>query len=229
MHMKLGRIGFVLAALLSTGCPDGVLGGGSAPMGGTGVFDDDDDGPGEGSCCEAHPGAGCDNGLVRECVCEGAPQCCEDGWSAQCVDLVESMACGQCGDAGSCCQSSSSPGCETPAVRDCVCAADPFCCADVWDAQCVADVFLFECGSCPGNNPCCAADDEPGCNEPEIQACVCTDEPQCCVDGWTFACVEAIEDLECGICRERGSSSSGGTTSTTSGTTSGATTTSRGQ
>lgn len=40
------------------------------------------------------------------------------------------------------------PGCGDPATEACVCTIDDYCCATEWDAQCVAEVTLFFCGSC---------------------------------------------------------------------------------
>jgi hypothetical protein len=41
-------------------------------------------------------------------------------------------------DAGDCCASNGSPGCEHATTCACVCAIDPFCCDVTWDAQCAA-------------------------------------------------------------------------------------------
>ncbi len=51
----------------------------------------------------------------------------------------------------SCCEASSSPGCVDPAVMQCVCAFDPFCCQTAWDSICVAGVTKKGCGICAGS------------------------------------------------------------------------------
>jgi hypothetical protein len=51
--------------------------------------------------------------------------------------------------ASSCCQVASAPGCDTPTVEQCVCAADSFCCNSSWDAVCVDEVDSLGCGNCP--------------------------------------------------------------------------------
>lgn len=56
---------------------------------------------------------------------------------------------GCCGATHGCCEAGSA-GCADGAVAACVCAQDPFCCATEWDAQCVAEVAKFGCGSCEG-------------------------------------------------------------------------------
>ncbi len=42
------------------------------------------------------------------------------------------------------------PGCDDPVVEACVCAQDAYCCEIEWDAQCVAEVDSFGCGTCGG-------------------------------------------------------------------------------
>jgi hypothetical protein len=47
-------------------------------------------------------------------------------------------------NAGNCCMPHGGTGCEVSEVEACVCAADPFCCSDEWDAMCV-DVATGQC------------------------------------------------------------------------------------
>ena len=49
-----------------------------------------------------------------------------------------------------CCEPGAA-GCDDPVVEACVCALDPYCCNVEWDAQCVAEVESFSCGSCGGS------------------------------------------------------------------------------
>ena len=179
------------------------------PSGGTAVFDDAGGDPNP-DCCAAHDTPECENPIVSACVCEADPRCCDERWDARCVAQVESLCCGLCGPPGNCCDVHDTPGCEVPTLETCVCAYDPTCCQSGWDAQCVADVFLFGCGACPGVSSCCVADGAPGCSDPDVQACVCAQEPQCCATGWDFPCVQAVEMLGCGACMPASGSSSGG-------------------
>ena len=179
------------------------------PSGGTGVLDDGGTDPNH-DCCAAHDGPNCENPILSACVCDADPSCCDDRWDAHCVAQVESLGCGVCGPPGTCCEAHDAPGCEVPTLETCVCEYDPTCCQSGWDPQCVADVFLFGCGMCPGASSCCVADGAPGCSEPDVQACVCAEQPQCCAQGWDFQCVEAVETLGCGSCMPAPSSSSGG-------------------
>lgn len=123
--------------------------------------------------------------------------------------------CGPC--RGPCCSTHPSPGCDDPAVQNCVCAEDEGCCTDAWGESCVflaADACTSccgngvcdeletcetcpeDCGGCPG--PCCLAGDGPGCTEPDIEECVCAFMPECCEVEWTAPCASSAE--QCGVC-----------------------------
>ena len=206
MRLHSGFRKGALALCVALGCTID-FGDDTPPSGGTGVLDDDDGGGSNHDCCEAHDDADCENPILSSCVCEADPACCEDRWDAHCVAQVEALGCGICGQPGTCCEVHEGPGCEVPTVQACVCEYDPTCCQSGWDDQCVADVFLFGCGMCPGRSSCCVADGAPGCSQADVQACVCADEPQCCAIGWDFACVQAVERLGCGTCTAAESSS----------------------
>ena len=62
---------------------------------------------------------------------------------------------GCCTTGGHGCCTTGGPGCSDSAVAACVCAADPFCCETAWDAQCIAQVSQFGCGSCGGGGGAC--------------------------------------------------------------------------
>ena len=61
-----------------------------------------------------------------------------------------------CSQLHGCCETGG-PGCSTPTVEACVCAVDPFCCEIEWDAQCVAEVDLLDCGDCDGTGGDCVS------------------------------------------------------------------------
>jgi hypothetical protein len=65
------------------------------------------------------------------------------------IDDLAITRTGCCGATHACCETGSA-GCADSAVAACVCAQDPFCCATEWDAQCVAEVAKFGCGTCAG-------------------------------------------------------------------------------
>jgi hypothetical protein len=43
----------------------------------------------------------------------------------------------------------------------------------------------------PGDSGCCEPHAGPGCNEPDVQTCVCKTLPECCVFEWDQPCVDA--------------------------------------
>ena len=47
------------------------------------------------TCCRAHPGRGCTNPAVAECVCEDQPDCCQVQWTMDCAEAA--ATCGACG------------------------------------------------------------------------------------------------------------------------------------
>ncbi|MCE2883496.1 MAG: dockerin type I domain-containing protein [Planctomycetaceae bacterium] len=55
---------------------------------------------------------------------------------------------GCCGSGGHSCCEIGAAGCADASISTCVCAQDPYCCTTEWDAQCVAEVAQFGCGSC---------------------------------------------------------------------------------
>ena len=61
---------------------------------------------------------------------------------------------GCCDSGGHPCCETGAAGCANASVSSCVCTSDPFCCATEWDAQCVAEVVQFGCGSCAGSSAC---------------------------------------------------------------------------
>lgn len=111
---------------------------------------------------------------------------------------------------GDCCEAAPGTGCGDPAIAACVCAVDPVCCDDGWDALCVDHVEDLGCGGC-GFGPaaldgggCCAAHADPSCADEEIAACVCAGDPYCCDIVWDQVCVDAVTASGCGTCDAEG-------------------------
>jgi hypothetical protein len=108
--------------------------------------------------------------------------------------------------AGGCCEIAMTPGCTDPAVQDCVCMQDAFCCDMAWDDICVGEVDSFGCGSCGGMEPppevssCCSEQLGAGCDDPAIQDCVCFIDEYCCNTQWDAACAAFVELFMCGSC-----------------------------
>ena len=101
---------------------------------------------------------------------------------------------------GACCVETAEPGCAAdPAIEQCVCAEDSFCCESEWDALCISEVNEFGCGTCdvpdPPSSGSGGGTSEPvGCLDDGMctleDDCVCTDcdadmfcsDPANCVD-----------------------------------------------
>jgi hypothetical protein len=100
--------------------------------------------PGEpGDCCNYHQQPGCENDVIQQCVCAADPWCCDEGWDGKCIMAAVESCGARCGGGdsggagGSCCVPHDDPGCEDTTIQQCVCGADPFCCDQEWDLQCV--------------------------------------------------------------------------------------------
>ncbi|MGM0577278.1 MAG: MopE-related protein, partial [Myxococcota bacterium] len=112
------------------------------------------------------------------------------------VDLVEVEApsCGgeEPSSAGSCCEAGSEPGCADEAVEACVCAIDSYCCDEAWDGQCVQEATCnceLECGG-PDSESCYETHSAPGCEDHQVESCVCARDPYCCSAEWDAKCVQ---------------------------------------
>lgn len=46
-----------------------------------------------------------------------------------------------------------------------------------------------------GGGGCCEIHDGPGCDEPDVETCVCGRDPSCCVFAWDQVCVDAATDV----------------------------------
>lgn len=58
---------------------------------------------------------------------------------------------------------------------------------------------------------CCEPHDEPGCDEPDLRACVCGLDAICCVSQWDANCV-TMAMIDCGGCMPGGAEAHGDTT-----------------
>ena len=168
-----------------------------------------------GDCCSPTQAAGCLDADVEACVCEADPFCCEVEWDEACVDDTSLYECGcaeppgttdggtDTGGPSDCCDASVEPGCVDPGIEACVCALDNFCCETSWDQQCTGLVNEGGCGMCsypPGTGDCCEENATIGCDDPDIQDCVCVGDPFCCTIEWDGICVLQVDELMCGMC-----------------------------
>ena len=132
-------------------------------------------------CCQPQGQGGCgsDPGL-EACVCEADSFCCDVEWDDQCVAEIEGFGCGTCGGGGGC--------------DDGTCGDDESC-----------ETCPEDCGPCdpgPGTSCCVAADEAAGCSDPDIESCVCGEDPFCCDTIWDETCVAEVDQLGCGSCGE---------------------------
>ena len=159
--------------------------------------------PPGGPCCEANGTPGCDDPETEECVCSADPYCCNTAWDNLCAGAAISL-CEACGPppGGPCCEDNGTPGCDDADVEGCVCAVDPYCCNTAWDGICVEEAIQI-CGACgptPGEGACCEVNGTPGCEDPQVEGCVCALDAFCCEVDWDVLCVDqASKDCEaCG-------------------------------
>ncbi len=139
----------------------------------------------EGACCDADGVGGCEILLDDGCDTAGGDFL---GAGTECDDCPHEA----CEDGtGDCCVANGSPGCEQPFCCDAVCDADPSCCDDPWDSDCVvlAEGLCSMCFPPPANDDC--ADALPifdGLTDFETTAAT-TDgpvHPACQFDGQTY-------------------------------------------
>ena len=111
-----------------------------------------------------------------------------------------------CPGEGDCCASSGTdtPGCVDPSCCELICACDPFCCTEAWDAACAGNgvggngcgaqiLCQDRCGVC-GNAEvdCCIGVQGgwgiAGCENQECCETVCAADPFCCEIEWDVDC-----------------------------------------
>jgi hypothetical protein len=138
---------------------------------------------------------------VQDCVCALDASCCNEAgltWTANCAALARTDCRAACGS--SCCHTQQTAGCDDSAVQACVCQADSFCCGTRWDALCVGRA-ANECGgACIGaRGSCCTSNPGvSGCDDPDIESCVCALDSYCCDSQWDSLCVSSAQ-AECAL------------------------------
>lgn len=88
-------------------------------------------------CCEPHGQPSCNIKSVSGCVCEAAPACCAESWTAECVGWART--CYECPSDNECDVATNMPGCNDPDVMFDVCVVADLltCCFDAWTQECV--------------------------------------------------------------------------------------------
>ncbi len=168
-----------------------------------------------GECCTAHDSPGCEDTAAQTCVCLTMPECCTDVWSEACAAAAGDVCNACCGDGicglGEGCQACPTdctdcpPGCGNAICEigeDCTtcptdCGTCPIVCGDGacnGDETCAS--CFTDCGLCDGS--CCLANGSIGCMEPDVMACVCSFNSDCCTVEWTAQCAQ--DAAQCGSC-----------------------------
>ena len=99
---------------------------------------------------------------------------------------------GVCPPSGHDCFTEGSAGCSDVACCDAVCAVDPFCCNNAWDAICVTQAATL-CDGCgdPSAGSCCEPQSTPFCDDAACCDAVCVIDPFCCSNAWDELCAAA--------------------------------------
>ncbi|MHC5111177.1 MAG: pullulanase X25 domain-containing protein [Planctomycetota bacterium] len=71
---------------------------------------------------------------------------------------------------------------------------------DNTEPDCNTNGIPDDCDITPPPYNCCETGHGTGCNDPDIEACVCAEDPFCCDSEWDDICVENVVSLGCGRC-----------------------------
>lgn len=177
----------------------------SAAAAGLGNCETPGSGAGIGDCLVAHPTRGCANRECSASVCSVDRSCCLVAWDEECAGIAEvvCLAVNTCPGDGECLSQHPNPGCEDVACCNGVCAQDPSCCNDRWDAQCVSlarvTCLPFATWRCPCAGSCFEAHKNGGCSDATCCAVTCRTDPTCCVVEWDAECASLARGLCCGL------------------------------
>ncbi len=170
--------------------------------------------PCAGECCLPNFTPKCNDEACCDAVCKIDSYCCEVEWDVVCATgALETPGCTgvdeacpapQCGDAdaGDCCFANGTPSCNDETCCSQICASDPVCCDDAWDAICAATAAT-QCDVCTGGlecgdseaGPCTTPHETPFCNDADCCNLVCGIEYFCCVGNWDEYCAALAEAI----------------------------------
>ena len=196
----------VLTIVLALIIQAGTFNGSNPCSSGTKVADDCLGVSDAGCCTGDNSVRWCEGGVLCEASCASTPAC---GWKSS----AGAYGCGTApkGDpscehpyscfSDGCARADAQAGCCGCECEDCVCAADPFCCAQSWDPICVEK--CHECDGC-GSKDGCTPSSTPGCAGCACELCVCELDSFCCTNKWDSICAalcfEQCEDPGCQPC-----------------------------
>ncbi len=158
--------------------------------------------PSSGSCFAVQTTPSCDDAGCCKIVCAADPFCCSTQWDELCAQAAVTT-CPNCGNPsnGDCLVAHPTPYCDTPECCSTVCAVDPYCCSNQWDAYCVSgatELCVRECGG-PLAGSCCTPKSGPYCDDAACCTVVCGADPYCCEQQWDSVCATAALTA-CGLC-----------------------------
>ncbi len=172
--------------------------------------------PCAGECCEANFTPKCNDSACCNAVCDIDSYCCDVEWDVVCAigalgtdgctgpdDACPAPQCGDA-DAGDCCFTNGTPSCNDITCCNRICASDPICCEDSWDAIC-ASAAATECDVCSGGltcgdpdaGDCLVPNETPYCNDATCCNLVCEVEYFCCIGSWDEYCAALAVSLNC--------------------------------
>jgi hypothetical protein len=129
-----------------------------------------------GDCRSEHATPGCNDRNCCAAVCAIDPGCCDITWDLSCVlqannvcDAPPPVPCGS-SSAGACNAAHATPSCSDAACCNTVCAIDPSCCIQSWDAICVQLAAAY-CVSCAINCPSESITEAEGCGNRQNDPC----------------------------------------------------------
>ena len=156
----------------------------------------------ETSACEM--GGVCGNGMAEAPeLCDGedfAGQTCADadpnvfsGGDLACADTCDAIDTALC-DSGTCCQIGPASACDVPAILQCVCDQDTFCCNNSWDETCVGEAV--DCGAvCQCNDG--ELDPDEVCDGDDLLGETCQTQG---FEAGTLACSSTCEQFDTSNC-----------------------------
>lgn len=156
--------------------------------------------PSAGDCNTAHGGQGCSDALCCNSVCEIDVVCCTIEWDDVCAQEADALCNGgfdSCAaSSGSCTTGRTTPGCNDVECCNAVCLADPYCCLNEWDSECVTIEGRTCFTACQSSAvQCDTSHDGPGCDDAACCAEVCPRDPSCCTTAWTDACAQLADEF----------------------------------
>jgi hypothetical protein len=213
-HLR-SALTLITGTLLASGCgarstSGGYYGSDGAAAGGL---------PELGDCCTAHTASACPDLNVAACVCSQNIDCCSGPWTTECVSAAQDLGCTVCDTASG---GGVGIGGNTPALGGGPQGGSAggqfnsggrFSTGGFGGAPSAGG--RAQTGGTPNTESCCVPHEEPGCNDPKIEQCVCERDAWCCTpnsvaDAWDATCARWADECGAGCFTGTGGNGSGG-------------------